>query len=162
MKFNSLIRFGTFLSLAAAFTCATSCARQISSEVYEGKCVGEASTTYSGVIAHVRQVTVQEGEFLQDNALGIVGGGVGGALVGSQIGKGSGNTLATIGGALAGATAGAFAEKALKTQNALEYTVHMDDGKMMTVVQGPSPAFSIGQNVYVVISTEGRSRVIAR
>jgi len=162
MKFHSIIKFGKMLSLVASIALATSCARQISSDVYTGTHVGEASTTYSGVITHARQVTVQEGELLEDNKLGIVGGGLGGALIGSQIGKGKGSDLAMIGGAIAGATAGAFAEKALKTQNAMEYMVQVDNGQLMTVVQGPSPAFSVGQNVYVIIGQKGRSRIIAK
>jgi outer membrane lipoprotein SlyB len=150
------------ISCAAAFCLTTSCAREISSDVYAADHVGEASTTYAGTIIHARQVTVQDAERLQDNGLGIVGGGVGGALAGSQVGKGKGNTLATIGGAVVGATAGAFAEKALKTQTGMEYVVQLENGQSMTVVQGPSPAFSIGQNVYVIVGQKGRSRLIAR
>lgn len=162
MKNLSFIKVGKTLSLIACIACFTSCAREISSNVYSADHVGEASTTYPGVIIHARQVSVQENERLQENGLGIIGGGAAGALAGSQFGKGSGNTIATIGGALAGATAGAFAEKALKTQNGVEYVVQLDNGQSMTVVQGPAPAFSAGQNVYVIVGQKGRSRVIAR
>jgi outer membrane lipoprotein SlyB len=162
MTYSRFISFVTALSCAALFCMTTSCAREISSDVYAADHVGEASTTYAGTIIHSRQVNVQDQERLQDNTLGIVGGGVGGALAGSQIGKGSGNTLATIGGAVVGATAGAFAEKALKSQNGMEYVVQLENGQAMTVVQGPSPAFSVGQTVYVIVGQQGRSRIIAR
>jgi outer membrane lipoprotein SlyB len=150
------------MAVMAAIGLFTSCAREISGDVYNASHVGEASTTHSGVIVHARNVTVEGSENLQDNGLGIIGGGAAGALAGSQFGKGDGNTLATIGGAIAGATAGAFAEKALKKQQGTEYIVQLDNGQTMTVVQGPNPAFSVGQSVYVVIGHKGRSRVVAR
>lgn len=148
--------------VAAFITLCSSCARDISSDIYSADHVGEASTTYSGTIIHVRTVTVNDSERLQDNSMGIIGGGLGGAYAGSHIGKGDGNTLAIIGGALAGATAGAFAEKALKTQQGVEYVVQLDNGQSMTVVQGPTPAFTTSQPVYVIVGQQGRSRVIAR
>lgn len=148
--------------LLASVALFPSCARQISSDVYSANHVGEASTTYSGVIVHARQITVEDSERLQDNGLGIIGGGVAGAYAGSKVGKGEGNALATVGGALIGATAGAFAEKALKTQGGVEYVVQLDNGQSMTVVQGPNPAFSAGQNVYVIVGQKGRSRLVAR
>lgn len=138
------------------------CARQISSETYSASHVGETSTSYPGVIISARNVVVEDQEYLQDNTLGIVGGGVGGALIGSQIGKGTGNTVAAIGGALAGATAGAFAEKALKKQNAVEYIVALENGESKSVVQGPEPTLAAGQKVWLIVSYQGRSRVVVR
>lgn len=138
------------------------CARQISSNVYSAASVGEVSSSAPGVVISARPVTVEDKEYLEENGLGIVGGGLGGALAGSQIGKGRGNTLATIGGGVAGAVAGAYAEKALKTQNAMEYIVSLESGEAKSVVQGMDPTFAVGQKVWVIASNQGRSRVIAR
>lgn len=138
------------------------CARQISSNVYSGAAVGETSSTYPGVIISARQVTVEDKEYLEQNGLGIVGGGVGGAYLGSKVGKGEGNTLATVGGALAGAAAGAFAEKALKSQNAMEYVIALENGESKTVVQGSDPMMSVGQKVWLMVSYQGRSRITPR
>jgi outer membrane lipoprotein SlyB len=140
----------------------SSCARQISSNVYSGAAVGETSTTYPGVIISARGVVVEDKEYLEQNGLGIIGGGVGGAYLGSKIGKGEGNTLATVGGALAGAAAGAFAEKALKSQNAMEYVVALENGESKTVVQGPEPTMGVGQKVWLMVSYQGRSRITPR
>ena len=140
----------------------SSCARQISPDVYAAGAVGETSETYPGVIIHARLVNVQDKERLQENGLGIIGGGVGGVLAGSQIGKGRGNDLAMIGGAIAGATLGALAEKSLKEQNGMEYVVQLENGSTRTVVQGPQPQLSVGQNVYMIVSHAGRSRIISR
>ena len=138
------------------------CARQISSNVYSASSVGETSSTYPGVIIAARQVTVEDKEYLGDNALGIIGGGVGGGYIGSKFGKGEGNTLATVGGAIAGAAAGAFAEKALKTENAMEYVVALENGESKTVVQGVDPTMGVGQKVWLIVSFQGRSRVNPR
>lgn len=148
----------SLITLSSLFA---SCARTISSDIYSADHIGETSRTYSGVIISARVVTVQDKERLQENGLGIIGGGLGGAFAGSYLGKGTGNTLATVGGALAGATAGAFAEKALKTQNGIEYIITLDNGESVTVVQGPEPRLSEGQRVHVMVSTQGRSRVVA-
>jgi outer membrane lipoprotein SlyB len=157
---NKVLSFLSLCTLAVSLT--SGCARQISSNVYSGSSVGEVSTTHPGVIISSRPVTVEDQEYLGDNTLGIVGGGVAGALAGSQVGKGKGNTLATIGGGVIGATAGAFAEKALKTQNAMEYIVALETGESRTVVQGMDPTMAVGQKVWLIVSHQGRSRVIAR
>lgn len=147
----------------------TSCARQLSSNVYSEGTVGEACKTYPGVIISAREVTVEGGDSLGDNTAGIIGGGIGGAVLGSMVGKGSGNTLATLAGAGLGAVGGAYAEKALKSQQAMEYVVSLENGEAKTVVQGLDPRLAVGQNVYLMITemvsnhgATGRSRVVAR
>ena len=149
------------LTLLAALPLFASCARTISSDTYSADHVGEASRAYTGVVISTRNINVQDGERLQDNGMGIAGGGIGGALIGSTIGRGSGNMVATIGGALVGATAGAFAEKSLKNQPGIEYIVALDDGRALTVVQAPVPTLYEGQRVFVIVSHDGRSRVVA-
>ena len=141
---------------------AVGCAREISPNVYSASSVGEASSTFSGVVISARQVTIEDKEYLEENGLGIVGGGVGGAIAGSQFGKGSGKSLATVGGAVAGAVAGAYAEKALKSQNAMEYVVALENGESKTVVQGMDPQLAVGQKVWLMVSHHGRSRVAPR
>lgn len=159
MKKQMLLLSSVFM---ATLFLSSGCARQISSDVYSGSSVGEISTTVPGIIISARQVIVEDKEYLEENGLGLVGGGIGGALAGSQIGKGRGNALATIGGGVAGAVAGAYAEKALKRQNAIEYIVSLESGEAKSIVQGMEPAFAEGQKVWVISSHQGRSRVIAR
>lgn len=135
------------------------CARDISSTTYSDATVGEASQTFRGTITNVRKVTVAP-EKLEDNVAGGLAGGVLGGVVGNQFGKGGGNTAATAVGAIGGAVAGAFAEKALKTQDALEYTVQLDNGDMRTVVQGTAPALGNGQRVLLIVGQKNRSRIV--
>ena len=136
------------------------CARNISSDVYSESHVGEASRTFRGVVTHVRQVQVAP-EKLEENIIGAGAGALGGGLAASHIGGGKGQIAATAAGAIAGGLAGAYAEKMLKTQDALEYSVELRNGEMRTIVQGPNPAFSVGQPVLVIVSHQGRSRIVA-
>jgi outer membrane lipoprotein SlyB len=137
----------------------TSCARQISSNVYAADRIGEISTTYPGIVRNVRQVCVAEGERLEDNSTGLVGGAVAGGLVGNACG---GRFLPTAVGAVAGAIGGSVIEKNLKQQTAFEYIVEIENGGLMTIVQGTDSMFCVGQSVYVIISQTGRSRIIYR
>lgn len=145
------------LLLAGAALLLSSCARQIESDVYSSYQVGEVSVTYAGVVRSMREVCVENGEQLEDNGLGIAGGGVAGGVLGNALGRG--NLLPTAAGAIAGAVTGSLLEKKLKQQMAFEYVVELENGNLMTVVQGRDQIFGIGQPVYVMISPFGRSRL---
>ena len=146
--------------VAVASTALASCARQISPGVYTGAHVGEVRETYAGTLQSARVVTVQEGEMLEDNRTGGLLGGVAGGAAASRIGQGTGKAVAIAGGALAGATLGALAERSVKRQEAMEYIVRLDNGALLTVVQGLQPQIGVGQRVYVQESAGGRSRVL--
>lgn len=136
------------------------CARETSPDVYDSQNFGEATTTYLGIVKRVREVTVTNGEGLQDNTTGIIGGGIAGALLGSTIGRGAGTVVAEVAGGVAGATGGAALEQGLKTQKALEYLVELDNGTLKTVVQSPEPRLYEGQRVYLMEAQNGRSRLV--
>lgn len=140
------------------------CARDISSNSYSEATVGEASSTFQGVIVNVRQIKVTGGDKLSDNTAGIGLGALAGGLAGGAFGRGYGQLAAAAGGAVLGGTAGAFAEKALNEQQALEYTVRLNNGEIKTVVQGLDNPIAVGQPVFLSISYQGkqaRSRVVA-
>lgn len=149
-----------FFGLLGLMSCFTSCARQISSDVYSARQVGEVSTTYAGVIRSMREVTVEHGDQLGDNETGVIAGGFTGGVIGSSIGRG--NLAPTALGAVAGAIAGSFVEKNLKTQTGMEYIVQMENGGLLTIVQGNDECFQIGQPVYVLVSSSGRSRITSQ
>ena len=149
-KISQLILLVTALTL-------TSCARQISSDMYAAPCVGEASVTYAGVIRNVRDVCVDGADELGNNQAGLFGGGAAGGIAGNAIGRGG--LLPTAAGALIGAVGGTMIEKKLKRQAGLEYVVALDNGGLMTVVQGADQVFMPGQPVYVIVSQSGRSRI---
>lgn len=158
MKINRTFVFTAHaILLAVGALLFSSCARQISSDVYASRQIGEVSVTYPGVIRNIREVCVQHGDQLEDNGLGIAGGGVAGGMLGSAIGRG--NLAPTVAGAIAGAVAGSLIEKKVKEQYAFEYIVQLENGGLMTVVQGQDGLFGIGQPVYVIVSQTGRSRI---
>lgn len=150
------------LMLAAAATLALAgCARQISPNTVEGASVGQVSEAFFGTVQQVRVVQVQEGDRLQENTTGgLVGGLLGGAAA-SRFGGGWGKVLAIGAGALAGAAVGAVAEREITRQQALEYTVRLDNGRMITIVQGgvenPLPS---GSRVIVQMGQQGQGRVV--
>src|SRR4051812_41179368 len=111
--------------LVASSLAFTSCARQISSDVYAVRQVGELSYTYIGTIQNVREVVVEQSEQLDHNQMGIASGGIAGGILGNAIGKG--NFLPTAIGAAAGAVTGSLVEKKLKQQMGLEYIVVLND-----------------------------------
>lgn len=150
--------FGTLL---CALFLLSSCAKNISSSEYAEDEVGAVKQTYRGVILNARRVKVNGSDSLEGNKLGLIGGGVAGAVGGSMIGKGHGSTLAALAGAAAGALGGAMAEKKLKEQEGVEYTVELRSGRIMTIVQGPEPRLQPGQAVLVMVGSKGRSRVVA-
>ena len=136
----------------------SSCAREIASDVYDARQVGEVSTTYAGYVRNVREVIMENGEQLENNGLGVLGGGFAGGVIGSSVGRG--HFAPTAIGAVAGAVTGALFEKKLKQQSALEFIVALDNGGLITVTQGHDQMFDIGQPVYVIVSQSGRSRIV--
>jgi outer membrane lipoprotein SlyB len=140
----------------------SSCARQMSPDVYDAGAIGQVENTYSGMIVSVQKVGVQDGDRLQDNALGGIGGGVAGGMLGSTIGHGTGSLLGQIGGGIAGATIGALTEHELKREKALQYIVQLENGELKTIVQGTKPHLQEGEKVWVLVAHHGRSRIIAR
>jgi outer membrane lipoprotein SlyB len=156
MKFS--LRISSCVALTFALLL-SGCARDISSNTYKASHVGETSFTYQGVVANVREVQVEESEYFEGGAGPAVGALAGGAA-GYQFGGGRGQIATTAAGAILGGVAGTFAEKALKSQKGLEYVVRLENGQIMTIVQGIEPRLNSGQRVLVLISHGGRSRVI--
>lgn len=150
----------SLLGMACLFSLLfSSCAKNISSDNYASYTVGEVSRTLCGTIQNMREVCVSSSDELGKNSSGMLAGGVGGGVLGSAIG---GGLLSTAIGTGVGAIGGALVEKNSKQQSAVEYVILMDDGSLMTVVQGKDVIFNPGQPVYVIISQLGRSRIIAR
>ncbi|MCM2679659.1 glycine zipper 2TM domain-containing protein [Echinimonas agarilytica] len=66
---------------------------------------------------------------------GTVAGGALGGVAGSAVGGGKGKDIATVVGAIAGAAVGAAAEESMTRQQAIEYTIRLENGKVISVVQ---------------------------
>lgn len=92
----------------------------------------------------------------ENTGVGAIGGAAVGGVIGSQIGGGAGNIAAAVVGVIAGATAGSATEGALQNTSGLRYTVKLDDGRIMTIVQHrESHDKMIQPGEHVVIRTSG-------
>jgi outer membrane lipoprotein SlyB len=116
-----------------------------------------ASTVSFGTVVSSRAVQVQGGQGSQ--AAGAVLGGLAGAALGQNVGGGTGKVVATGVGATAGAAAGLQAGKAAGGHQSIEWTVRMDNGSTIAVIQA-QPAFAVGQRVQV-ITGGGQTRLAA-
>jgi len=123
---------------------------------YSGEEARSVQTVQHGTLISVRPVTIQE---KNAGAVGTVGGGVIGGIVGNMFGRGDGNTLATVAGVLVGAGVGNVAGKAVGSQQGLELTVRLDNGREISVVQGDDQAFSVGARVRVLTGRNGTTRI---
>jgi len=83
------------------------------------------------------------------SGLGGAAGGVIGGIAGSAVGDGKGSDIASAVGAVLGAVVGAQAEEASTRQQAVEYTVRLESGKVLSVVQAETEdnRINVGQTV---------------
>ena len=112
-------------------------------------------TVFDGTITNVQQV-VQTNP--NAGMTGALVGGVAGGLLGNQFGNGSGNAVMTGLGAAAGMAAGANMAQANSTHTALQWTVRLDDGRSVSIVQNEN--FKVGQKVRVQFTGNGGARII--
>jgi outer membrane lipoprotein SlyB len=112
------------------------------------------SRTDRGIIISMREVEIKPDEV----GSGAVIGGLGGGLLGSMFGKGDGKILTTAAGAVAGGLAGNAIQN--RSQRGREYTVQLQNREIVTLTQGLTPVLSVGQEVYIVNSNRGRSRIV--
>ena len=93
--------------------------------------VGKVTVVKFGVIEDERPVDITG----QNTGTGAAGGAAAGAIAGSAIGQGRGSLLALVGGAIIGGIAGHMTEQALQDRKGIEYTIDLDLGETVTVVQ---------------------------
>jgi outer membrane lipoprotein SlyB len=132
------------------------CSNDYSGNTYDGRAVGEVSRTDIGTIISMRRVSIKPDS--GDLGAGALLGGTAGALAGSMFGRGGGKLLGAGVGAIAGGVAGNAIQN--RSQDGFEYTIKLENGTIITISQGTTPALSVGQNVLVINSNKGRSRVV--
>jgi len=140
------------LFVAAALS---ACAPNVRTDSYSIGSVGQVNRTVAGVVISVRSVSI-DGSQGGGAAAGAAAGGVAGSTIG---GSDRANAVGAIGGIVVGAIAGAATERSVSATRGLEYVVQTENGNLMTVVQGPEPAYATGSRVLVLYGSP--SRVIA-
>ncbi len=143
------------IAIFAAALLLTGCVQSHSGQVYSQGQAQRSMQVYYGTIIELREVTIEG----SSSGAGAVIGGIAGGVIGSTIGSGSGRTLATVGGALAGAVGGAAVEKGAGTKKAVEFTIELDDGRVMAVVQEDKAYYRIGDRVRMLQGGDGSWRV---
>jgi outer membrane lipoprotein SlyB len=145
--------------LATAAVALMACNPPNSGNVVDASRAQQAQTVTFGTILSAQPVTVQGGN--QTAAVvGTIAGGLLGGLAGNEIGGGRGQDIATVAGATLGATAGNRAANAANTVQSTEYTVQLESGRTIAVIQA-QPSFAVGQRVQVIQSADGTTRLQA-
>jgi outer membrane lipoprotein SlyB len=138
------------------FTSFTGCAPGRGGTVYTRD---QARVTHDVTFGTVRQIDPVTIEGTR-SGMGVLGGALVGGVLGSLVGSGRGRTLATVGGALGGAAVGAGGEEAATRRDALEITVELDNGKLISIVQEPDEVpIRPGDRVRVLTARDGSARV---
>jgi outer membrane lipoprotein SlyB len=138
--------------LALVFVVITGCAANINQNAYTASSVGQVNRTVAGVVISARPVTVAS-----DGGTGAAVGAGAGAVAGSGVGgSGRANALGAIGGAVVGGLLGAAVQQSASEQGGMEYVVQTENGNLLTVVQGPTPAFGAGAKVLVLYGSPSR------
>jgi len=146
MRSVAIVASALMIALMAA-----GCARQ-SQDVYRYNEVGRSVAVSFGTVVAVRPVDI----IGQNTGLGAGLGGVAGAGVGSQIGQGAGNAWAMLGGVIIGAVAGAAAEQVVADHEGVEYTVTLESGVTLTIVQEtPTGERILGVGERVIVQNAG-------
>jgi len=130
-------QFTAFVTLLLFALIVAGCAPSLSGDVYSRDKVQKVQTVVEGEVILVREVLIEGTK----SGLGGVAGGLMGAVLGSTVGGGSGKRVATVAGGIAGAVAGAAIEEGATRQKGLEITVKLDNGEVISIVQGADEAF---------------------
>jgi outer membrane lipoprotein SlyB len=131
------------------------CAHQ-SQNRYSSAQVGQPSLVEYGTVVAARGVDIKH----ENTGVGAAVGAGGGALAGSAIGHGSLGGL--LGGALIGGVAGAATEQVAGNRQGIEYTIKVENGATISIVQNIAKddrPIVVGQRV-MVQSGPGYQRVL--
>jgi len=121
---------------------------------YADRPVNRASEAVFGTVISSQHVKIQD----DDTGIGGVNGAVAGGIIGSQVGRGLAGGVA---GVVAGAVVGATLEHALNSHVGIAYSITLENGTPVTVVQRQNdndPVFAAGQRV--MVQTNGLNRTV--
>ncbi len=149
------MRIGLLTSLFAAVLLLQACASPSSGKIYSPREARVAWDVRQGRVIAIDDAVIEG----RSTALGRIGGGYIGYEAGRTVGGGSGRKVAGAVGAVAGAVAGQAIEKAATREEAWQFTVELDGGRTIAVVQARDQKFEIGERVRVFMRRDGAARV---
>ncbi len=142
---NSLILIFLVSTLGLA-----GCASNLSGESYSRSEARNVQQVEYGVIESLRPVQIEGTKTPIGSGAGAIVGGIAGSSVG---GRKTSQVMAVI-GAVAGGLAGAAIEEGVTRTQGVEFTIRMEDGRTIAIVQALSPneRFSVGDRVRIIYS----------
>ena len=149
------IRNNRILLALLAVLAAAGCASPSSGRVYSRQEARVAWDVQYGKVVAVDDAVIEG----RRSALGRVGGGLIGYQAGRAVGSGSGQDIAGAVGAVAGAVAGQAIEEKATREQAWQFTVELDGGRTISIVQARDQSFAVGERVRVYTRRDGAARV---
>lgn len=142
------------LLLLALSIVITGCASSKGGDVYTREEARQVQTVQMGVVEGSRPVKIEGTKSMIGTGAGAVAGGV----AGSTVGKGKDAQIGAVIGAVIGGIAGSAVEEGVTREDAMEITIKLDSGRMISVVQGGKEEFKPGDRVRV-LQGSGETRV---
>ncbi len=133
------------------------CASEKGGDVYTRDQVRQVQHFKVGVVESVHKVRIEGTK----SPVGSTAGTIVGGIAGSSAGQGKGSSIGSVVGAVVGGVVGAAAEEGYTREDGAEYTIKLEDGSFISVVQalGDSEEIVAGDKVRV-IESDGVARVV--
>lgn len=142
--------------LSASFILA-GCASEQGGDVYSRDQVRQVQHFKVGTVESVHKVRIEGTK----SPVGTTAGTIVGGIAGSGAAEGKTGQVAAVLGAVVGGIAGAAAEEAYTRENGFEYSIKLEDGNYISVVQAASKDEDIKAGDKVrVIESDGVTRVV--
>ncbi len=144
-----------WLPVLFALALSGGCATPSSGHVYSRHEARVAWDVRYGEVTAVDEAVIEG----RRSPIGRIGGGWIGYEAGRTVGGGSGRAIAGAVGAVAGAVAGQAIEKRATREAAWQFTVLLEGGRSIAVVQAQDESFAVGERVRVFMRRDGAARV---
>lgn len=130
------------------------CASSKSGDTYSRDEARQVQNVQLGTVEGSRPVKIEGTK----TAIGAGAGTIVGAIAGSSTGQGKGSAIGSVLGAVAGGVVGAAAEEGITREDAVEVTVRLESGRLISVVQAGKEQFQPGDKVRI-LEGGGETRV---
>lgn len=143
-----------FLLMLGLSVVVAGCASSKAGDVYTRDEARQVQSVQFGVVEGARPVLIEGTK----SEIGTGAGAVVGGIAGSSAGQGKGSVVGAVVGAVVGGVAGAAMEEGMTREKAMELTIKLDSGRMISVVQSGKDDFKPGDRVRV-LQGGGETRV---
>lgn len=148
---------GKFIFLLAAPLLFAGCASEKGGDVYSRDQVQQVQHFKVGTIESVHKVRIEGTQ----SQVGTTAGAIVGGIAGSGASGGKTGQVAAVLGAVVGGMAGAAAEEGYTREDGNEYSIKLEDGSYISVVQAVSKDIDIKAGDKVrIIENDGVTRVV--